>query len=165
MNKQTNKALSIKQPWLWAIFDLDKSIENRTWKPPDYIIGKRIWLHASKKDDGFAFSSLISHLGPARWTNWWGQIEEKIGHTLDPQEVNNKLPRGAIVGSVKVRGYIEKSSSPVPQPPPWFVGPIGWVWADVKMLSKPIRVDGKLGLWNVPDDILRQIENQESNNE
>ena len=45
------KALSIKQPWLWAITDLDKRIENRTWKPPQNIIGQRIALHASKKDD------------------------------------------------------------------------------------------------------------------
>ena len=45
------KALSIKQPWLYCITDLDKRIENRTWKPPGWVVGQRIALHASKGFD------------------------------------------------------------------------------------------------------------------
>ncbi|MCA9979876.1 MAG: hypothetical protein KDD89_03570 [Anaerolineales bacterium] len=39
--------LSIRQPWLYCITDGDKRTENRTWKPPSGLIGKRIGLHAS----------------------------------------------------------------------------------------------------------------------
>ncbi len=42
------KALSIKQPWAWAILNAGKDIENRNWKTN--FRGK-FYIHASKKFD------------------------------------------------------------------------------------------------------------------
>ena len=46
------KALSVRQPWADLILTGDKDVENRTWKLPDSMIGKRIIIHAGIKTDG-----------------------------------------------------------------------------------------------------------------
>jgi len=117
------KALSIKQPWLWAITDLDKRIENRTWNPPLKIIGQHIALHASKKDDpegGRAMVYLARRLPPA------------------------DAPRGAIVATAKVVAVATRDNETIAADnqyynDKWFVGPIGWILEDVQKLEEPIR--------------------------
>ncbi|MDD5394961.1 MAG: ASCH domain-containing protein [Thiothrix sp.] len=42
------KALSIQQPWAWAILNAGKDIENRDWYTP---VRGRILIHAGKKID------------------------------------------------------------------------------------------------------------------
>ena len=42
------RALSLRQPWPWAILTLGKDVENRTWKTN---FRGRVMLHASKKYD------------------------------------------------------------------------------------------------------------------
>jgi len=40
------RALTLRQPWAWAIVHGQKRIENRPWKPWRDIIGQRIAIHA-----------------------------------------------------------------------------------------------------------------------
>jgi hypothetical protein len=42
-------ALTILQPWAWAIATGLKSVENRTWRPPDAAIGQLVAIHAGKR--------------------------------------------------------------------------------------------------------------------
>jgi hypothetical protein len=59
------RALTVVQPWAHAIVHLGKDIENRSWKPPETLIGKRFAIHAGCKcsaealedflDDGYSF--------------------------------------------------------------------------------------------------------------
>ena len=55
-------ALSIRQPYAWLLVNGIKDVENRSWNPPDPIIGKRIYIHAGKakvsKDDFEFWSDL-----------------------------------------------------------------------------------------------------------
>lgn len=44
-------ALTIKQPWLYAILNCGKDIENRNWKPSNQLLGQQIVLHSSKMFD------------------------------------------------------------------------------------------------------------------
>ena len=143
------KALSIKQPWLWAITNLDKRIENRSWKPPDWIIGKRIALHASKQYDSV------------------GRMEVKrIGGVIPLAKY--EIPLGCIVATAKVVGWLnEDGFGDVPTPcyghmidDKWFFGPTGWILENVKMLVEPIPCKGALGLWDVPSEITAAIEGQ-----
>jgi len=125
------KALSIKQPWLWAITDLDKRIENRSWNPPEWIIGKTIALHASKRDDiegGLFINNISGKLPP------------------------HNLPRGAIVATCRIVGWIDMRNKGSCiggslLDDPWFFGPIGWILDDIYKLYKPIPCNGALGLW------------------
>ena len=96
------RALSLHQPWPWAIFMLGKNVENRTW--PVKLRG-RILVHASKKYD---------HEG-ARW------IEKEFG--LVPPGPND-LPMGGVVGSVEIVDCVKKMDSK------WFFGPFGFVLKD-----------------------------------
>ena len=41
------KALTIRQPWVHAIFHEGKNVENRTWRPPESLMGRTIVIHAA----------------------------------------------------------------------------------------------------------------------
>lgn len=114
-------ALTLKQPWLWAVLHAGKTIENRKWPPPAKIIRKIIALHASKGFD-YSGTDFLWHRGlsfPA------------------------PLPRGCILGIATVEGYLTQSADP------WFFGPYGWVLSNVRVLPEPIPARGMLGLWQV----------------
>lgn len=130
------KALSIKQPWVHAILNEGKEVENRTWTSKH-----RGWiaLHASAKpmpatDDDFP------------------------GHICCPDL--KSLDYSAICGVARIVDITPKSRSK------WFYryddGTInyGWVLADVTPLPKPIECKGALGLWTVPPKVLRAIKHQ-----
>jgi len=116
------KAISLMQPWPWAIFMLGKDIENRKYSTR---IRGRIYIHASLNYD---------HDG-AKW------IEEKFG--IKPPTAHN-LPMGGIVGSVEITGCVEKSNSK------WFVGPKGYVLKDYKKCEF-IPYRGMPGFFEVTD--------------
>lgn len=114
-------ALTIKHPWLWCILHSVKRIENRTWQPPDRIVGKRIYLHSSKQfdHDGVAFC------------------------TDQGVELPDEYHFGCIEGSAIVRGYVRSSSDR------WFQGPLGWVLEDIRVLKVPLPKRGYQGIWKV----------------
>ena len=114
------KALSIRQPWIWAMFRLGKDVENRTWSTG---IRERVMLHASKKYD---------HEG-ARW------IEENFGIAPPDQ---HSLPRGGFVGSVEIVGCVDKMDSK------WFSGPYGFVLKDPIEVEYQ-ACNGRLGFFNI----------------
>jgi len=80
------KALSIQQPWAWAILN-GKDIENRSWYTP---VRGRILIHAGKKldYDGVMFLQTMNVIAP------------------------KNLPLGGIVGSVELVDCVTKSDSP-----------------------------------------------------
>lgn len=103
-------ALSVRQPWAWAIIHAGKDIENRgyvaIWK--GNMKPKRIAIHASKgmTRDEYEFSAMFM---------------EKLGVICPPAI---ELKRGGIIGSVDVTAIVNKSSSG------WWMGPKGLVLAN-----------------------------------
>jgi hypothetical protein len=95
-----NKAISIRQPWAWAILHAGKDIENRSWYTP---VRGRVWIHAGKKIDK---DDIV-------------YIESRFGI-----EVPRDLPTGGIVGSVEIVDCVAISESP------WFFGKFGFVLKD-----------------------------------
>ncbi len=122
-NKQAMKCLSLKQPWATLICMGIKDVENRSWRPKE--APGRILIHAGATMDKYAQS----------------EAEDIIGHELP------KLPKGAIIGSVEVYGFVEHSESV------WAGEGQGsewkWLLRDAKMFKKPIPYKGKLGLFTV----------------
>lgn len=134
------KALTIKQPWAWAIFN-GKDCENRTWEPPKDMIGELIAIHAGKGwDDDDSFSSTF--------------IKSLTG--VDVYQI--PITFGAIVGVARIAGVRTLEDGPVS---PWFFGPFGWMLTEQREIE-PIPCRGALGLWNLPADVkaavIRQIE-------
>ena len=90
-------ALSIRQPWAWAIFHAGKDIENRQW--PTRFRG-RILIHAGKQ-----------------WHPNGFDILKDRGVDVPLEE----LHRGGVIGSVEIVDCVTF------HPSDWFFGPYGFV--------------------------------------
>jgi hypothetical protein len=150
------QALTIHQPWAWAVVEDLKPVENRTWKPPASAIGKYLMIHAGKTtvDDATVMS-----------------IEDMAGRV-----VPGTLPLGAIVGCAMLKGVVSVAGDTDAREHfqrdlylrggphyRWLTGPYGWVFAHAVKFANPIRCRGRQKLWVVPPPIAeacrREFEN------
>ena len=151
------KAISLKQPMAWAIFN-GKPVENRGWNT--HYRGPLL-IHASRHFD----------VEDCRW------IQD------NSEELGIKLPSGFLMGYllgvaelVKVIAKKDSVWDPIPGHPPdvgsqhneleymkkecpeyfspWFVGPFGFVLKNAKLFKLPIQYKGKLGIFDVPDEVV-----------
>jgi hypothetical protein len=103
-------ALSVRQPWAWAIIHAGKDIENRSWQAVNHGLKwrGRIAVHAAK---GMTRDEY----------NDGGDFMLSLGIKCPPAV---DLLRGGIIGSVEVIDVVSRSDSP------WFFGPRGLVLRD-----------------------------------
>lgn len=127
------KALSVRQPWPYAIFHLGKDIENRS--RPTAVRG-RIAIHAS------------SSIGKREYADAADAILDICGDMIPQRE---ELTLGAIIGTVEIVECVEASDSP------WFFGEYGYLLARPILLDTPIYCSGQLGFWPVPAELSRRI--------
>lgn len=122
----TSKAISVWQPWGWAIIHAGKDIENRTWRT--HYRGE-ILIHASKTQQQFSED--------ASW------IREALGVKVPPRQ---ELPFGAIVGHAELIYcvYSELGDGRWGQPGAWH-----WHLRNPRSLAKPIPYRGHQGFFNV----------------
>lgn len=124
------KALSIRQPWAWAILLAGKDVENRSWSTP---VRGRVLIHAS------------AHLRTREFDEDCSFITRISG---EPVLSHYYMRFGGIVGSVEIVDCVVTSASP------WFFGPWGFVLRDPRPLPfVPLR--GQLGFFDVPDELVR----------
>ncbi len=135
---QAMRFLSLSQPWLWAITDGPKRVENRTWAPPIDQIGRRFALHAAKSWDDAGISMFVK-LG----------IEHPMRREL--------YDASAIVGVATIDRVVTEARTLQPRQVPWFFGPFGWILTDVVKLESPIPMKGAQGLRSLPDDVAAMI--------
>jgi len=133
-------ALSVRQPWAWAILHAGKDVENRRWSLPERWVGQRIMLHASKGctcdeyDDG-VFTIAI----------------KAKDVTVPPLEA---LPRGAIVGAFTITGELHPVLGPEPRMNGWHAtSQYGWLLADIVELPMVIPCSGRMGFWPLPHEV------------
>lgn len=120
------KALTIRQPWAWAIMSGIKTIENRTWKTPyrgDIII------HAAK-----------------------GPEVGMYGVLPDGTAIPGNLPRGVALGVVELIDILPVEECDPDNP--FVIGPWCWVLSRPRPLTQPIACKGALSLWRPPPAIL-----------
>lgn len=108
-------AVSVRQPWAWAIIHAGKDIENRSAAAIKHGIGEpgRIAIHAAQgmlRED---------------YENARSFIVDTVRVCPEPAD----LLRGGIIGTVTVTGVVSESISP------WFFGPRGIV------LTEPVPCD------------------------
>jgi hypothetical protein len=126
------RALSVRQPWAWAIIHAGKDIENRSWQAINYGLKRRgpVAIHAAK---GMTRREYISTV----------RFMADIGVTCPPP---HELVRGGIIGSVNVIDVVTESDSP------WFMGPRGLVLSD-PVPCDPIPSRGVLGYFKWENDL------------
>jgi len=147
------KALTLWRPWPWAIFwprpGLAKDVENRTWPPPQSVIGQQIAIHAGKRYDE--------------------ESAEDIAFLLDLEELPPESMDEGIIGLATLDRVVSGGRCGMgPASPPgdpairsmWYHGPYGWVLRDCIRLPHPIPCRGSQGLWNVPADLEAKIAEQ-----
>lgn len=103
-------ALSVRQPWAWAIIHAGKPIENRSWQAVNHGLRQRgrIAIHTAKGMSREEYEEAREFMA-------------SIGVTC-PAAID--LLRGGIIGSVEVVDVVTSHSSP------WFFGPRGLVLKD-----------------------------------
>lgn len=150
------KALTVWQPWAWAIAEGFKRVENRDWKPYPKVLapGERIAIHAAVRAlDREALKSVRHALYQSR-----GRADGPLPWEVPVEEAAYSF--GCIVAVAKFSHLVTlRRDLPVDQQP-WFVGQYGWVLDDVRKLAKPVQVRGAQGIWQVPGAELFAIDEQ-----
>ena len=98
-------ALSIQQPWAWAIVNGGKTIENRTWRTR---FRGAFLIHASQRFDNDGERFVL------------GMCPDLPGR--------DQLPRGGIVGVAELFDCVTRSDNE------WFFGPVGFVLRNARPL-------------------------------
>lgn len=143
------KALTLWQPWAWAIAHAGKDVENRTWAPPAYMIGERIAIHAGKRFDEEAWTFLSDPC--------CSPIDESLAAEdgLFDVPCADEIARGAVV-AVATLAEVLRFGEGEARGWPWYGGPVGWVLTDV-VAMEPVPCRGAQGLWDLPVDIERSL--------
>lgn len=145
------RALTVRQPWAWAIIHGGKDVENRSRNLAGSYRGP-VAIHAAKADDRDAWAALAK-TDLATW-----------GRAMDARE--SLLP-GVILGVVDLvdvhhaddcwdwnpNTAMDDLCSPWAQP-----GHHHLALANPRPLARPIPWRGQLGLWTLPDDVLTDPE-------
>lgn len=121
-------ALSVRQPWAWAIIHAGKDIENRTWRQPNPGLNFRgpVCIHASTGMTRDEFEGAIEDIDCVS--------------SVDRMPQARELVRGAIIGVADVIDVVRHSDSK------WWCGPVGIVLANPRAVD-PIPCKGQLGFF------------------
>jgi hypothetical protein len=112
-------AISVRQPWAWAIVHAGKDIENRSWSARIAALRTAlafrgpVCIHASKGMTREEYESV--------------DFIESVSKIKAPPP--HEILRGGIIGTVEITDVVRKSSSP------WFFGSVGLV------LANPVAID------------------------
>lgn len=128
------RVLSVRQPFAWAIATGRKKVENRKWTTAYRGV---VYIHASRSLSGAG----------AEW------LEDTFRLKMPPGE-----PRGAIVAVAELVDVVTKKRAK--RFGRWFFGPYGLVFANVRVLRKPVKTLGRLGLYRPSPSLKRSVENQ-----
>lgn len=127
-------ALSIRQPWVKAIMDFEKDIENRDWSTK---FRGTFCVHAAQKFDSIDIQSIREIL------RMDGRDPDSFPYPKSKDD--DFFIRGAIVGVVDLVDVVTEHGSP------WFFGDYGFVLQNPRKLAVPIPVKGKLSFFKWRD--------------
>jgi hypothetical protein len=123
------KALSIRQPWAWAIIAGHKKYENRIWE-------------TSYR------GPLLIHAGRAFYEDEYRSVLKRARRDSFTVPDREAFERGGIIGLVDLVDIVTKAKRD-----PWFAGPFGWRLENPRpLLFTPWT--GQQKLFNVPDEAI-----------
>jgi hypothetical protein len=142
------KALSIRQPWAWAIMHAGKRIENRDW-----FTGWRgdLVIHASAGGTQAEISrdlDFVIDICPEAYDAWPGRQRVPLGALVGVARLD-----GVIRDPVDLAAYVAAHGGTAGR---WYMGSYGLVLADVRRFVSPIPYKGTTGLFEVPESMVRE---------
>jgi len=138
------KALSVLQPWAWALIHGPKRVENRTWRTS---YRGPLLIHAGLSRRLFGRGLNLEAVGPERLFVPEAKVEALLPG-LPPVE---QLTFGSIVGLVQlvdVCRFEDVGADPFAE------GPWCWLLERPQPLAKPIPWRGFPGLFDVPENVV-----------
>lgn len=150
------KAITVRQPWAWAIAIGAKDVENRSWQR---TYRGPVAIHAGLTDDAPAYlhpqvSAAFAEQFP---------LPPKWPTEADTAAFNQRLngpvgkawrAKGAVVAVADLRRICARS---IPPYAPCCCGPWAtagqhhWQLHDVRLLNQPVPAHGAQGLWDLAD--------------
>lgn len=136
-------AISLWQPWASFIAAGLKPYETRDWKPPAWLIGKRIAIHAAKKaparDDyvwAFEHGAADLPLGAVVCTAVLCGAYQVGGYGVAGKHVINTVPGSPALGQITTDAFGD-------------YGDNRWVWwlTEIERLAPAIPAKGAQGFW------------------
>lgn len=145
------KAITVQQPWAFAIATGAKTIENRTRPHPwRSAIGNRIAIHAGKAWDDTAIHDerLIA-------------AAKAAGHLFTVDELDPAAYEYGVVLATADLAGVHHAGPPNGCRCAWnqWAQPDGWhlVLRDIQRLRRPLLCRGYQGLWTLPDHVLAAL--------
>lgn len=136
------KALSIQQPYAFAVTMGFKPVENRDWKPtnPGLKFRGPVLIHAGLREIRQDVDGVLRRIAD--------QTGESYAVIAGGYKSHCWL--GAIVGAVTIDDCVTQHDSP------WFNGPYAFVMSNPKW-SNRVDCKGALGFFTVPDEVLAKL--------
>jgi hypothetical protein len=124
------RALTVIQPWAWAIANGIKTVENRSWSTS---YRGTIYVHAGVKLLSAEFDQCA-------------RLLEKTGLPRHVLPGASSLVYGALIATVEIVSCGRFPDDPwaAPDSSQWH-----WKLANAKLLESPIPMRGSLGLWEI----------------
>lgn len=120
--KAKRRALTVRQPWAWAIVEGLKRVENR---PKRTHLRERIYIHAGRLAD----PKSVEHCR---------RLCAKAGVKMpDPKTLITR----ALIGTVTIYDCVPPFRNA------WAFGPWCWLLEKPRKLARPIPMSGALGFW------------------
>jgi hypothetical protein len=148
------KALSVRQPWAGLIVLGLKNIENRTWRAR--LAPMEIAIHAGRKMD----ERMAENLDHKRSMNPWERIRVRVLDRVYADGYNDwraypAFRTGALVGTTLVAECTRYHASRADADTELWgdEDAIWWRLADARAFVEPEPWRGRLGLFDVPDEI------------
>lgn len=147
------KCLSVRQPWACAIVFGPKRIENRGWFPRTGARGGGAFrgalaIHASSVRKPDHAARLVLQETWPEWEAW------EHNH---PPVFGSVIGVARLIDAVDVRALSVQHAKLARQQRLFIAGPVCWVLDDVIPLSRPLPWCGRLGLFDVPDELITPL--------
>lgn len=176
------KGITLKPWWAAAIATLGKDCENRTWAPYPSVRGQRIAIHAGALAPvGWACGERRKEM-LCRMFDSYHTDRDNGDHWITESTVDSmidEMQSSAIIATAVISGWwCQLPGTPVMyfdyrggtmvhvhlsgfhgfvKPSRWWIPDhYGWHLTDIRVIE-PIPCKGKLGLWEVPADIVERI--------
>jgi hypothetical protein len=163
-------ALTLAQPWPWAVLELGKRLENRTWADDTVkrMCNNKSWfaIHGGKvpkagknakkrnlDDDVFWIQN---HSPAAYQRGFLDTFSDKMGFDFE-----------GIVAVCQIETIYDPGQQLAPRhkaqegwrarDPDGYHGQYAWMLENLIILENPVKVPGAQGLWAVTGDVLEQV--------
>lgn len=154
------RALTIRQPWAWAIARGGKDVENRTWRTTYRGL---IAIHAGARweEAGATDRRVMAAAVRDRDDNGCydpplrGEFEFPGGNLSRLLPDPERFPLSAIIAVADLHDIVRDSTSDWAIPGQWH-----WLLRDVRPLAEPVPCIGARGVWEIGPQaagVLRQV--------